>query len=104
MPSPVETPTLCVGEKRTLTFVTGLDFTNSNNNTALFTNLTTGNNLTFNNASLTLVDTVTGVVTLSFNASEAGEYVGQITASNNNATTGTTLKSPLFSLKVQTGL
>jgi hypothetical protein len=97
MPSPVEGSSFYKGEKRVLTFITGVDMTSLPTRSGKFVNLTSNNNVSYNNSDITVADAVTGTLTVSANLSEAGEWMGQFYANNS-----TTLLqySPVYTFKV----
>lgn len=96
MPSPVEGDVFSAGTVKPLTFVLGMNITDLTNRTGLLRNLTSGNNYSYNNASITVADNGTGTLRITANLSEAGEYFAQFTANN------ATLKdySPVYNFKV----
>jgi hypothetical protein len=99
MPAPLEGSVFMVGEKRTLTFVTGFNWSAANNKTGTFINLTNANNnVSFNNSDITVADNATGTVTVPANFTAAGFYTAQFkmaTANNNNIS-----YSPLYTFVV----
>lgn len=85
MPNPVQGSEFTVGDITPLSFVTNIDLTDLPTLQIILTNLTTGNAFTYNNANITVSDNNTGVVLITANLSEAGEYTAQLHANNNTA-------------------
>jgi hypothetical protein len=97
MPNPVEGKIFTTGSLRPLTFVQGFNSAGLVN-TGKLTNLSTGNNFTYNNAQITTIDNNTGTLQISANLAETGEYLAQFRGEPaNNATV---LFSTVYSFRV----
>jgi len=98
MPSPVEGSTFSKGELCLLTFITAISCANKTLSGKLY-ELTTGNNVSYNNSQITRTDNATGVIGVTANLNQSGNWLCQFTATGaNNATIEI---SPLFEFKVE---